>query len=310
MTSPPPEIIVLAGPTAVGKTEVAISLAQGIGAEIISADSRQVYRELNLGTAKPTPEQRRAVPHHLIDFLDPRERYNAERFAQDALEVIHGITSRGKRALVVGGTGFYIEALMYEMSDIPPVGPDIEARLEAEAAERGMSAMHARLMVVDPATAGRLKPNDRQRILRALAVHDTSGRPLSHFHEASPRRERVKVQRYVVLTRPREELYARINARVEAMIEAGLVDEVRALADRYGWEAEGLKALGYRQFREYLANRGTPSDGVPPVELLKRDTRRYAKRQLTWFRRVPQAVWVDLSDPAAPVWADLLTTGA
>jgi tRNA dimethylallyltransferase len=310
----PPAVIVLAGPTAVGKTEAAISLAQRIGAEIISADSRQVYRELDIGTAKPTPEQRRAVPHYLIDFLDPRERYNAERFAQDALETIRGITSRGKRALVVGGTGFYIEALMYEMSDIPPVDPDIEAQLDAEAARQGAPAMHARLALVDPATAARLKPKDRQRILRALAVYETSGRPLSHFHEVSPRRERVKVSRYIVLTRPREDLYARINARVERMIEAGLVEEVRGLADRYGWAAEGLKALGYRQF----AHRGTPLDGVPvcdgvpicsPVELLKRDTRRYAKRQLTWFRRVPQAVWVDLSDPAAPALGNLLTTG-
>jgi tRNA dimethylallyltransferase len=214
----------------------------------------------------------------------------------------------------VGGTGFYIEALMYEMSDIPPVDPDIEAQLDAEAARQGAPAMHARLALVDPATAARLKPKDRQRILRALAVYETSGRPLSHFHEVSPRRERVKVSRYIVLTRPREDLYARINARVERMIEAGLVEEVRGLADRYGWAAEGLKALGYRQF----AHRGTPLDGVPvcdgvpicsPVELLKRDTRRYAKRQLTWFRRVPQAVWVDLSDPAAPALGNLLTTG-
>jgi len=299
----PPAAIVLGGPTAVGKTEVAISLAREIRAEIISADSRQVYRELDVGTAKPTAEQRRAVPHHLIDFLDPRERYNAERFAQDALEAIRGIASRGKRALVVGGTGFYIEALMYEMSDIPLVDPDIEAQLEAQAAERGMPAMHARLAAVDPETAARLEPNDRQRILRALAVYETSGRPLSHFHEVSPRRERVKVERYVVLTRPREELYARINSRVDGMIEAGLVDEVRGLADRYGWEAEGLKALGYRQFRDHLSGNRSLAGSV---ELLKRDTRRYAKRQLTWFRRVPQAVWVDLSDPGAPAWEDLL----
>jgi len=298
---------VLAGPTAVGKTEAAISLARQIGAEIISADSRQVYRELDIGTAKPTAEQRRAAPHHLIDILDPTERYNAERFAQDTLEVVRGIESRGQRVLVVGGTGFYIEALMYEMSDIPPVDPDLEAQLEAEATERGMSAMHVRLALVDPETAARLKPNDRQRILRALAVYETSGRPLSHFHEASPRRERVKVARYVVLTRPREELYTRINARVERMIEAGLVDEVRGLADRYGWEAEGLKALGYRQFREHLSGNRSLAESV---ELLKRDTRRYAKRQLTWFRRVPQVLWVDLSDPGAPGLPDLLTTGA
>lgn len=167
--------------------------------------------------------------------------------------------------------------------------------------------MHARLAEGDPATAARLKPNDRQRILRALAVYETSGRPLAQFHEASPRRERVKVRRYVVLTRPREELYARISARVDGMIEAGLVDEVRGLADRYGWEAEGLKALGYRQFREYLAGNCSPAESV---ELLKRDTRRYAKRQLTWFRRVPQAVWVDLSDPGGPGLSDLLMTGA
>jgi tRNA dimethylallyltransferase len=289
-----PEIIVLAGPTAVGKTAVGISLAQELGAEIISADSRQVYRELDIGTAKPTPEERRAVPHHIIDFLDPRERYNAERFAREALEVVRDIVSRGKQALVVGGTGFYVEALMYGMSDIPPVDPDIEARLEAEAAKRGVPALQTRLAEVDPETAARIKPNDHQRTLRALAVFQTSGRPLSHFHKASPRVQRVAVRTYVVLTRPREELYARIERRVEAMLEAGLAEEVRQLAERYGWEAEGLNALGYRQFRGYLEGRCSLDEAV---ELLKRDTRRYAKRQLTWFRRVLQAVWVDLSEP-------------
>jgi tRNA dimethylallyltransferase len=219
------------------------------------------------------------------------------------------ISGRGKAALVVGGTGFYIEALMYEMSAIPPVDPDIEARLEAEAAEQGVPALQARLAEVDPETAARIKPNDRQRTLRALAVFETSGRPLSHFHRASPRVERVAVRRYVVLTRPREELHARIEARVEAMLEAGLVDEVRQLAERYGWEAEGLNALGYRQFRGYFEERCSLDEAV---ELLKRDTRRYAKRQLTWFRRVPQAVWVDLSAPVHAGRPDLraLLSGA
>ena len=296
MSAPLPEVDILGGPTAVGKTEISVALAQQIGAEIISADSRQVYRELDIGTAKPTEAQRSAVPHHLTDFLDPRERYSAERFARDALAIATELTSRGKRALVVGGTGFYLEALMYELSAIPAVDPDIEARLEREVGTLGIAALQARLAEVDPETASRLKPNDRQRTLRALAVYESSGRLLSHFHRASPRRERVHVRRYVVLTRPRAEVYARIDRRVEAMLEAGLLDEVRALADRYGWEAEGLNALGYRQFREHLAG-NTPLAGA--VELLKRDTRRYAKRQLTWFRRVSEAMWFDLGAEGA-----------
>jgi tRNA dimethylallyltransferase len=289
-------VVVLAGPTAVGKTEVAVGLAQAMGAEVISADSRQVYRELDIGIAKPSPDEQRAVPHHLIDFLDPRERYSAARFARDALAVIAGLETRGKRALMVGGTGFYLDALRYELAAIPPVDPELEARLAEEAEQLGLAALHARLTAVDRETAARLKPGDRQRILRALAVHETSGVALSECHRASPRRERVQVRRYVVLTRPRAELYARIDRRVDAMIEAGLPDEVRGLAERYGWEAEGLKALGYRQFREHLQGNRSLEESV---ELLKRDTRRYAKRQLTWFRRVPDAVWIDLSDPAA-----------
>jgi tRNA dimethylallyltransferase len=292
-----PEAFVLAGPTAVGKTDLALDLAQRLGAEIISADSRQVYRELDIGTAKPTVEQRRAVPHHLVDLLDPRERYNAERFAQDALSAMRELTARGRQALVVGGTGFYIEALMYGMSDLPPVDPDVEVQLSGQAAERGVPAMHARLAAVDPETATRLQPNDRQRVLRALAVFETTGWPLSAFHRARPRQARVRVPRYAVVTRPREELYARISARTDAMVAAGLVDEVRGLASRYGWEAQGLKALGYRQLRGFLDETSTLAEAVAQ---LKRDTRRYAKRQLTWFRRVPEAVWIDLADPASP----------
>ncbi|MBM3499148.1 MAG: tRNA (adenosine(37)-N6)-dimethylallyltransferase MiaA [Armatimonadetes bacterium] len=301
-----PEVTILAGPTAVGKTEVAVALARASNAEIISADSRQVYRELDIGTAKPSPEQRAAVPHHLVDFLDPRERYNAERFALDALRVVGELTAQGRRALVVGGTGFYLEALMQELSDIPPPDPDIEARLECEAAESGSAALHRRLAEVDAETAARLQPADRQRVLRALAVWETSGRPLSHFHRASPRRERVRVRRYVVLTRPREELYRRIDRRVDAMVQAGLAEEVRALAERYGWEASGLDALGYRQFREHLTGNRSLAQSV---ELLRRDTRRYAKRQLTWFRRVSPAVWVDLSDPAVGSISAILDAG-
>ncbi|MGQ9729646.1 MAG: tRNA (adenosine(37)-N6)-dimethylallyltransferase MiaA [Candidatus Zipacnadales bacterium] len=286
------QALVLAGPTAVGKTELGVRLAQELNAEIISADSRQVYRELDIGTAKPSAEQCAAVPHHLIDILDPRERYNAERFARDALACIENLHAQGKRPLIVGGTGFYIEALMYGFSSIPSIDPDVEARLEEEADRLGVPALYERLREVDAATAARLHSTDRQRILRALSVYESTGRPLSYFHETSPRTARVRVPAYIVVTRPRSELYYRIEKRVDQMVREGLIGEVKGLVQRYGWSAEGLKALGYRQFREYLEGRSSQAQAVA---LLKRDTRRYAKRQLTWFRGIQQAVWVDLS---------------
>lgn len=302
-----PEILVLAGPTAVGKTAIGIMLATKLNAEIISADSRQVYRQLDIGTGKPTPQERAVVPHHLVDVLDPDERYTAQRFAQDALAAAQSILQRGKVPLVVGGTGFYIETLIHGLALIPPTNPDVEARLARDLEQVGVQALHARLSRVDPETAARVSPNDRQRVLRALAVYDTCGRPLSEFHKASPRTERVRVRRYVVLTRERGELYARIEARVEEMISAGLVEEVKRLANRYGWNASGLQTLGYRQFRDYIDGRETLSEAI---ERLKRDTRRYAKRQLTWFRRVAQAVWVDISGKEASSVLSIFANGA
>lgn len=296
-----PPLLAIVGPTAVGKTAMAIALARRIGGEIVSADSRQIYRHMDIGTAKPTPEEREAVPHHLIDIRDPDEEFSLATYQELALEAIAAITARGRVPLLVGGTGQYLAAVL-EGWQIPRVAPqpELRATLEREAAESGAEALHARLAAVDPIAAARIPATNVRRLVRALEVYTLTGQPIS----AQQRREPPPYQiRTIWLTRPRNELYARADARVEAMIAAGLVDEVARLLDTgYGWNLPAMSSLGYIQFRPYFEGQASLA---ACIERLKFDTHAFIRRQAAWFRRLPN---VEIWTPDHPEWRETVYT--
>jgi tRNA dimethylallyltransferase len=272
----------LAGPTAAGKTAVALASARaGLAIEVVSVDSALVYRGMDIGTAKPSAAERAALPHHLIDLLDPRDAYSAARFVADANAAIADIHARGKTALLVGGTMLYFKALIDGLDEIPPADPALRARLDAEAAERGWPALHAELARVDAASAARLAPGDTQRIQRALEVFRSTGRPLSSFF--SPR-EAPAAQPPLITLEPtsRGWLHARIAERFDAMLAAGFLDEVRGLRARGDLHAglPAMRAVGYRQ--AWAALETDDLTGLP--EWAVAATRQLAKRQLTWLR--------------------------
>ncbi|MBI4643777.1 MAG: tRNA (adenosine(37)-N6)-dimethylallyltransferase MiaA [Deltaproteobacteria bacterium] len=283
-----PRVAVLVGPTAVGKTAVALELAREIGAEIVNADSLQVYRELDIGTAKPTPAERALVPHHLVDVVDPPDPYDASRYSHEAREVIAELHRRGVPPLVVGGTGLYLKALLSGLFTEGSPNPRIRQRLRQELTDKGLPALHERLKRLDPASAWRLHPHDTYRILRALEVMEATGEPLSAWHESHQFRDAPYQTLKLGLIRPREELNHRIEERVEAMLAQGWLEEVHGLLSRYPPDLKPLQALGYRHLIAFLQGRWTWEEAM---ELLKRDTRRYAKRQLTWFRGDPEVRW-------------------
>ena len=285
----------IVGPTAVGKTTVAIRVAAELGCEIVSVDSRQIYRELDIGTAKPTAEEQAAARHHLLDVAYPTERFSAATFQRAGDAAIADIQTRSKRPLLVGGAGLYLRALLDGLFEGPPAQPEIRQRLRAEAELDGGEALHARLSQVDPVASHRIHRNDTLRLVRALEVYETTGEPISglqsQWASGTPRHEAV----IVGLRRPREALNRRANARIRAMVADGLVDEVRGLRDRYDREAPAFNGYGYRELWDCL-------DGLhseeKALELLRRNTHRYAKRQLTWFRSDSRVMWVDVADDA------------
>jgi tRNA dimethylallyltransferase len=282
---------VILGPTAVGKTDVAIRLAERWGGEIISADSSAVYRGLDIGSAKPTPAEQRRVRFHLIDVADPSEVFTAARFRELALQAMADIQARGKRVLIVGGTGLYLRVLLHGFSLAPPpADPEVRARWKAEVERVGAPALHARLQQIDPLAAARIHPNDAVRITRAFEVYDMTGAPISQWQQrANAELPALKIG----LTMPREQLYARIDQRVDKMIAQGMLEEVRTLLQNgYNPEQPALKGLGYRHLIGYIQGRVSWDESV---RLWKRDTRRLAKRQMTWFRTEPGVHWVDAS---------------
>lgn len=288
-------LMCLVGPTGVGKSEVALGLAERLGAEIVCADSRQVYRGMDIGTAKPTAAERTRVPHHLVDLVDPAEPYSAGRFARDASACLEALHARGARALVVGGTGLYLRALVWGLCDGPTADAGVRRTwLERERQEPG--AVYRRLGDVDADSAKAIHPHDLAKALRAIEVFELTGTPLS----ARQRTHGFRAPRYdavvVGLRRDREDLYDRINRRVDAMMEAGLEAEVQRLIQRgYGEDAPGMRAVGYRQLAAVWRGAYDLSEAV---RLIKRDTRRYAKRQMTWFAADPSIRWVDVGTNA------------
>jgi len=279
---------VLVGPTAVGKTGVALDLASALGSEIVNADSMQVYRELDIGTAKPTLAERARVSHHLVDVADPDEPYDAARYTREGRETIALLHQRGVPPLVVGGTGLYIKALLAGLFHQEEEVREVRLRLARELADQGLPALLARLQALDPATARRLAKGDTYRIVRALEVVEATGHPLSEAHAAHGFQDRPYDTLKLGLELPREELYRRIEARVDAMLAQGWLEEVRGLLPRYPPGIKALQALGYRHLVAHLEGRLSLAEAT---EQTKKETRRYAKRQLTWFRADPEVRW-------------------
>ena len=283
----------IVGPTAVGKTETAIELARHLDGEIISADSRQIYRYMNIGTAKPTPEQRQQVPHHFIDIKNPDEYYSAGEFAREARQKIHKLLNRGIQPIVVGGSGLYIRALVDGLFEPKVADPKIKERLTQEAKEKGIRHLHERLRKIDPETAQRLHATDTQRIIRALEVFELTGKPFSEFLKHPPKPADFTAT-FFGLTRERQRLYRRINERVDRMIEEGLVEEVKKLQSMgYGPHVNALRTVGYREVFQYLAGELSYEQ---MIELIKQHSRNYAKRQLTWFGKDKRIRWLNLGD--------------
>jgi tRNA dimethylallyltransferase len=298
--------LVLTGPTACGKTALALDLARRVGGEIVALDSMTVYRGMDIGTAKPTAAERARVPHHLIDVLDPWESLTVAWWLARAEAACADVAARGKRPIFVGGTPFYLKALLHGLFDGPPADTELRHGLEAEALRDGNAALHARLAAVDSKTAARLHPNDVRRVVRALEVHTLTGKPISDWQQtwdtpafaeapdAAPPPVRIPA---AVLELPREVLYDRINRRVDAMLDAGWLDEVRRLrALPHPLSREARQALGYRELLEHL---DTGSAWDETVELIRTHTRQFAKRQLTWFRHLPALVPVPADPPDA-----------
>lgn len=282
-------VVVILGPTAVGKSEVASELAPELRAEIINADSQQVYRYMDIGTGKPSAAQRRRVPHHLIDVVDPDEEFNAAMFRRLAAESISNIHTRGKCAIVCGGTGLYIKALTKGLFTGPAHDPEVRGALSREAERNGLAALYERLRQFDPEATTWIHPHDRQRILRALEVYQLTGKPMSQWQKEHAFAESPYHLLTIGLNRARAELYDAINRRCDRMIENGLLDEVRQLVARgYGLELKPLQSVGYRQMGMVLRG-DLPLDDA--VYVMKRDTRRLAKRQLTWFRNDREILW-------------------
>lgn len=277
-------VIMLAGPTASGKTRLSLELAQRLPAEIISVDSAQIYRGMDIGSAKPNAQERAQIPHHLIDILDPREVYSAARFAADARELIAQVRARGRIPLLVGGTMLYFRALHEGLSELPSADPALRARLEDEARVHGVSVLHERLAKIDPPTAARLHVNDQQRVQRALEIYELTGTPPSAWF-ARPRTGVIDgpVVRVALESLDRALLHRRIERRFDEMMSAGFLDEVRSLYQRGDLSVElpSMRAVGYRQLWAHL------QDAVPLAEAIERGkaaTRQYAKRQMTWLR--------------------------
>jgi tRNA dimethylallyltransferase len=283
------KIIIVTGPTAVGKSDVALFLAEKLDAEIVNADSQQVYRYMDIGTDKPTPEERARVAHHLIDIVDPDEDFNAAMYAKLAADALENIRERGKRVIVCGGTGLYIKALTHGLFVGPAQNREIRERLTGEIAERGLETLYKRMVQSDPASGLRIHPHDRQRIIRALEVYELTGKTITEWQNEHAFRARRFLTLKIGLDRDRGELYDLINKRCDQMIQDGLLDEVRGLLSKgYDLNLKALQSLGYKHVGWFIAGVVTLEEAAT---LMKRDTRRLAKRQLTWFRADPEIRW-------------------
>ena len=290
-----PRIVAVGGPTATGKTALSVALAREFGGEIINADSMQIYRDLSVGTAKPTEAERQGIPHHLLDFLPPEQPYSVADYVGAARGCIGQITARGHLPLVVGGTGLYITSLLNGVAFAPEKSdPALRQRLQQQAAEQGGQALYRRLQAVDPACAAKVHPNNLPRIIRALELYETTGRRMSEAQRAShPSQPPFRAICLCLTCRDRAELYRRIDCRVDAMMQNGLLAEAERVWMNLDHYKTAAQAIGYKEFFPYFAAEQPLSDCV---NALKQATRRYAKRQLTWFRHQNDAVWLYIDE--------------
>ena len=300
-------ILALIGPTAVGKTAISLPVAEHLNAEIISADSRQVYKHLDIGTAKPSAEELRRVPHHFVNELELETPYSAGLFAKRANARIHRILNSGRTPLIVGGSTLYLQALLHGLSPVPAADASLRRKLEQRLEKEGSNALYEEFKAIDEASAASIDPTKTQRIVRALEVYYQTGRPISSFHhEVTLSQFKYNIK---ILTMNREHLYERINFRVDQMLNAGLIDEVKKLKSKgYTTALPALKTIGYQEVFAFLGGAITREE---MIRLIKRNTRHYAKRQLTWFRRYAPHHWVDLDgvDRTVPEsWEGLLKT--
>ena len=287
------KVIVIGGPTASGKTALSIELAKRINGEIVSADSMQIYKEMNIGTAKPEIEEMQGIKHYMLDFLNPNEAYSVADYKKDAKEAIKKIIKNGKTPIVVGGTGLYIDSLIYEIEYVD-IKTDFDYRSELEkiAKKKGLNYLYEKAKKIDPKSMEKISENDQKRILRVLEIYHQTGKTKTEIDENS-RKEPEFDYKVFAIDMDREILYDRINKRVDIMLEKGLIEEVEKIYKKYNEFPTAMQALGYKEVVEYLENK-TSKDEM--IEKIKQESRRYAKRQLTWFRKNKDTIWLNGTD--------------
>ena len=287
--------IVLTGPTAVGKTALSIALAKAVNGAVISADSMQVYKYMDIGSAKIMPEEMEGVPHYLVDEFEPEEEFHVARFAERAKECLEEIYQNGQIPIIVGGTGFYIQALLYDIDfSKQDANTEYRSQLEKLAQEKGADYLHNLLKEIDPESAESIHANNIKRVIRALEFYHLTGQKISEHNETERQKESPYNFAYFVLTDDRARLYERIDRRVDIMVERGLVEEVKKLKDMgYHREMVSMQGLGYKEILDYLDGKMTLDEAI---YIIKRETRHFAKRQLTWFRREKDVIWFDRRD--------------
>ena len=285
------KVIVICGPTASGKTALSIELAKRINGEIVSCDSMQIYKDMDIGTAKPTMEEMQGIKHYLIDFVSPDERYSVADYKKDAKTKIKEILQKGKVPIVVGGTGLYVDSLIYEI-EYPNIEFDEEYRKELEniAEQEGLEKLYQKAKQIDPKAIQKISQNDKKRILRILEIYHATGKNKTEQEKESRKKEVEYDYRVFALDWEREKLYERINRRVDIMLEQGLIEEVKQIYQKYDKFPTAMQGLGYKEVVGYLDGEITKEQ---MVEKIKQETRRYAKRQLTWFRKNKQTVWIN-----------------
>ncbi len=286
-----PVVIVICGPTASGKTGISIELAKQINGEIVSCDSMQIYKDMNIGTAKPTEEEMQGIPHHMLDFVLPTQRYSVADFKKDAKKAIREIVQRGKVPIVVGGTGLYVDSLIYEI-EYPQIKFDENYReeLEKQVKEQGLDNLYEQAKKIDPEAIEKISKTDKKRILRILEIYHSTGKTKTEQEILSRQKEPEFDYHVYALSWDREVLYQRINKRVDIMIEQGLIEEVKNIIQKYDTFPTAMQGLGYKEVVEYLEQKTTKEE---MIEKIKQETRRYAKRQITWFRKNKQTIWLD-----------------
>lgn len=288
-----PKVIVIGGPTASGKTALSIKLAKAIDGEIVSADSMQIYQEMDIGTAKPTEEEKRNIKHYMLDIIKPNERYSVADYKKDAKEAIRKIIKKGKTPIVIGGTGLYIDSLIYEI-EYPELEIDISYRKELEeiADKEGLLGLYEKAKTIDKDAMEKISVNDRKRIIRVLEIYHQTGKTKTELEKES-RKEPEFDYKMFAIDMNREVLYDRINRRVDIMLENGLIEEVKNIYEKYKEFPTAMQALGYKEVVEYLENKITKEE---MIEKIKMESRRYAKRQLTWFRKNKETKWLNGED--------------